>query len=156
MQHRSSSCWQCGTAVSSGGARCSACGAEQPRLSDDEATGPHAGPSAPLSDASVDSETRSSSGAPAWIALATALAFLGAGAALLRPRVAVLDPGPAHSAPSAVSETVPAELPPNDLGPFDPKAADPMALLGNAKARALAWSKDALLVSIRADPVVAG
>jgi hypothetical protein len=55
-----------------------------------------------------------------------------------------------------VSATTPAEQPQHDLGPFDPKAADPMALLGKARARALAWSKDALLVSIRADPVVAG
>lgn len=149
MQHRSSSCWQCGTAVSSRGARCSACGAEQPPLSDDPASTGDPSPSAPLSDAG-------SSGAPAWIALAIGLALLGVGAALLRPRVAVSDPGPARSAPPAVSETVPAEPPPNDLGPFDPKAADPIALLGKAKARALAWSKDALLVSIRADPVVAG
>src|SRR5262249_19658867 len=46
--------------------------------------------------------------------------------------------------------------PPGALGPFDPRAVDPMELLGKAKTRALAWSKDALLISMRARPVVSG
>jgi hypothetical protein len=39
---------------------------------------------------------------------------------------------------------------------MDARAVDPMDVLAKAKTRALAWSKDALLVSMRVHPVVSG
>src|SRR5262249_51568265 len=90
------------------------------------------------------------------LVLAFGLGAIGIGAALFWPRHAEPTGAPARSAVASASASSAPSAPPGALGPFDPRAVDPMELLGKAKTRALAWSKDALLISMRARPVVSG
>jgi hypothetical protein len=65
-----------------------------------------------------------------------------------------------RAAPVAAKSAVPS-LPdhpadPNDLRVGDPGSVDPMDVLARAKTRALAWNRDAVLVSLRAQPVTGG
>jgi hypothetical protein len=85
---------------------------------------------------------------------------LGVGLAAIGAILALVPRHTDSSAPadstSAKVEPIAAQAPPvdpNDLGIKDPSAVDPGEILGGAKTRALAWSKDAQLVSLRADPV---
>lgn len=162
MQHRPLSCWQCGTVISTSGGRCPACGTQQAPSA--ESSTPDSGdvlqgmPPSKFSEHELPSEPdaqRSSSALP-WIALAAGLAIIGAGAVLLRPRTPAESAAPMHPAAPTASPPASGHAPPSDLGPFDPRAVDPMDILGRAKTRALVWSKDALLISMRANPVVSG
>jgi len=105
--------------------------------------------------ARAEEAPRSSSSALPWVLLVAGLAVIGIIAAVFVPkRSAEADtPPPVRPAPSTAAEK-PAN--PDDFGPMDTRAVDPMDVLGKAKTRALAWSKDAMLVSMRARPVVSG
>ncbi len=148
MQQRALSCWQCGTVLSVAGGRCPACGAEQ--------LAPEARRAGrPRESSESDGEATRSSSPLLWVALVVGLGVIGAGAVLLRPRGAGSEAA-AHSplAAAAASETSGSSA--SDLGAVDLKSVDPMEALGRAKSRALAWSKDAVLVSMRVRPVESG
>jgi hypothetical protein len=152
MQGGPLSCWQCGTVVSASGGRCPACGAEQPPAEERQDTG-RSYSRGPLTHTGGGGAR--SSGALPWIVGAVALAALGGAVLFLRGRDAAapaVEPEPPLPAATASA----AEGAPGDLGPYDPRAVDPAEIFGKAKTRALAWSKDAVLVSIRARPVVLG
>jgi hypothetical protein len=153
------SCWQCGTVLSTAGGRCPACGAEQPPPTPRQTAGEiHAtvsrAPIAPSARPGREEEPRTSSALP-WLLLVGGLAAIGIGAALFMPKrsESATIPEARRPAPSVAAE---APKNPDDFGPMDMRALDPMELLGKAKTRALAWSKDAVLVSLRAHPVVSG
>jgi hypothetical protein len=83
------------------------------------------------------------------------LGVIGAGALFLRPRAAL--PAAMTGAPlTTQSASASTKTAANDLSAVDLKAVDPMETMGRAKTVALGWSKDAVLVSIRARPVVSG
>jgi hypothetical protein len=150
MQQRSSSCWQCGTLMPGSGGRCSACGAEQP----EEATLSNAA-QAPRPRASGEDDGRARSSIALWIAVLLALGAIGVAAALLRTH----DPSSDASLGPPVSSALegdPGKTAPTDVGTVNLRAVDPIELLGRVKTRALAWSKDAVLVSLRARPVASG
>lgn len=156
------SCWQCGTVLSAAGGRCPTCGAEQPNEPGRTAPAPVGAPlgAAPVIPAPRISRrgpplgpTQSQRALP-WVVLAVGLCAIGAIYALLAPRHsdAADVAQSAAKAPPAPVETTAAD--PNDLGIRDPSAADPTEILGRAKTRALSWSKEAQLVTIRAEPVL--
>lgn len=151
------SCWQCGTVLSAAGGRCPACGAEQPT----QAPSPSAAPlGAPVGIAMPRISRRGPPPAAAtarhkalpWVVLGVGLCAI-AGLFALAPR----HPDTSAAASATVKpQAPPSQAPPadpNDLGVKDPSAADPAEILGRAKVRALAWSKEAQLVSLRAQPV---
>jgi hypothetical protein len=142
-------CWQCGTVISVAGGRCPACGVEQ------------GNPPATSGDGSATStatrrgriiEPEKGRAAP-WIVLAVGLVAVAALGFLLAPRPS----NPADDAPrrQAAEPTPagPASAPSGDRGAFDLASVDPIAALGKARARAIAWHPDAILVSIHAAPV---
>jgi hypothetical protein len=151
------SCWQCGTVLSAAGGRCPACGAEQRA-----AGSPPAGASlaAPVGIAAPRVSRRgpppgatSRQKALPWVVLGVGLLAIG-GLFALAPR----HPDTNSIAASNTAKVLPSAtqappVDPNDLGIKDPSAVDPGEILGRAKTRALAWSKDAQLVSLRALPV---
>jgi len=151
-------CWQCGTVISAAGGRCPACGVEQ------QNEAPVRSPASPaalplrrsLRSTPIRGAQRSTLTIVSW-----ALAGAGLGAVALIT-FALARRSPEAPARRALSPTAHSELPPeapadpNDLGIEDPKRVDPSALLGKAKTRALAWSKDAVLVGVKAGPVVRG
>lgn len=147
MREGSLSCWQCGTVLSTAGGRCPACGAEQP---------PGASPVSRRASAwreSIPDEPPHSKALP-WVALVVGLAVIGGGAVLLRPRN--IGDKDARTATSGALANEPSRAAPADVGALDLRAVDPMDVLGRVKTRALAWSKDAVLVSMRARPVAEG
>jgi hypothetical protein len=91
------------------------------------------------------------------VVLIVGLSLIGLFAVAVAPDfgVAPTSPGPSASirviAPKA---TPPAR--PDGIGIADPKDVDPFALLADAKNRATAWDREAVLVSIEAGPVLAG
>jgi hypothetical protein len=90
-----------------------------------------------------------------WVALAIGLAAIGAAVVLLRPRAA--SPDATRDAPLAsVTEGESGKTAPTNVGAVNLRAVDPIEVLGRVKTRALAWSKDAVLVSMRARPVASG
>jgi hypothetical protein len=155
------SCRQCGTVLSAAGGRCPTCGAEQPV----DAARPGVAPlAAPLGAPPVAPPRMSRRGPPPslsqrqkalpWVVLAVGLCAIGAVYAAWAPRHsddAAVVPSTVKPPPAPI-ETAPAD--PNDLAIANPGAADPTEILGRAKTRALAWSKEAQLVAIRAEPVV--
>jgi hypothetical protein len=90
------------------------------------------------------------------VVLVVGLAAIGLIGVVLTPhRRSETEVGP--RAPAVVATVAPDRpIDPNDLGVRDPSAVDPMDVLGRARTRALAWSRDALLVSLRAQPVLSG
>ncbi|HEX4336742.1 MAG TPA: hypothetical protein VH062_12570 [Polyangiaceae bacterium] len=148
MQQPTSSCWQCGTLVSGESARCSTCGAEQLA-----ATANRRGRATLSSD--PDSDHGRSSNVAMWVALFVGLGIIAAGAVLLRPRGYTLSSGSRPPLATAAKKDA-VETPPGNLGAPDLRAVDPLEVLGRAKIRALAWSKDAVLVAMRARPVTDG
>jgi hypothetical protein len=89
--------------------------------------------------------------------LAVGLAAIGAILAIWAPRrpdTTDVAASAAKPAPTPSETAPPAD--PNDFGIADASSADPTEILGKAKTRALSWSKEAQLVAIRAEPVVAG
>jgi hypothetical protein len=89
------------------------------------------------------------------VVLAVGLAAIGGLAAALVPR----GRGTVEAAPAVSAGPVPsaeAAAGPDDLGIGDPSAVHPSELLGRARVRALAWNREALLLAIRAEPVVSG
>lgn len=147
------SCPRCGTVVSVGGGRCPNCGAQQldPGAPLSQRLTPHAPFDPP------DSPPTGLKRALPLVLLVVGLGGIGALAVLLAPDSssapvpAASLPAPAPAEPSSSA----APIDPDDLGITDRSAASPYALLGRAKTRALAWSQDAVLVSIRAKPVLA-
>jgi hypothetical protein len=87
--------------------------------------------------------------------LAIGLAVIAAIAFFFAPRpgsdAAPVREAPPKPAPSAPMPSV--EAKPNELGIKDPAAVDPTELLGRARARAISWHPDAILISLRAEPV---
>jgi hypothetical protein len=155
MQRSPLYCWQCGTVVSAPGGRCPTCGAEQPNAPTTTAPAPAPGPEF-RSVRPVPAPTPKPNKALPWVVLGVGLAAIGTAATLLSPgrrdgssaAASANRPPPAAAAPRPVD--------PNDLGIQNPAAVDPSDVLGRAKTRALVWSKDAVLASIRARPVVNG
>lgn len=148
-------CWQCGTVISASGGRCPICGAEQP---DGAATSTGA-PSSPFGRAPLPSEPfdppASARKALPWVVLGGGLAALGVVAALYSSRHGDAAPS-APVASSAKPAAVALPLDPNQIRVPDPENADAVELLPQVKARAFAWSSDALLVSVRAAPIANG
>lgn len=154
------SCRQCGTVLSAAGGRCPTCGAEQP------ADAPRGLPT-PVGTAMLapslragrhiaSPETSARKKALPWVVLGVGMVAIG-GLVALMPRHA--DTTPAAPSITPVPAATPSEArsaDPNDFGIADPGAVDPMEILGRAKTRAVAWSKDAELASIHAEPVVNG
>jgi hypothetical protein len=90
-----------------------------------------------------------------WVALAFGLAVIGTALVLLRQGDA--GPDPSRTAPLAsVTEGESGKTAPTDVGTINLRAVDPIEVLGRVKTRALTWSKDAVLVSMRARPVASG
>lgn len=157
------SCWQCGTVLSAAGGRCSTCGAEQPPAPEPSAAPPPTGQSlaAPrLRPIPLRSETPGKAArdkAIPWVVLGVGLAAILVLAVALGPRrgddAAKTTPVAARSALPSLPEH-PAD--PNDLALGDLTKIDPIDVLGRAKIRALAWNRDAVLVSLRAQPVSGG
>src|SRR5215831_13470037 len=90
MRGSSTSCWQCGTVLSTTGGRCPACGAEQPPPTPRQTAGEIHASHSPLAlherrRARRQEEPQSSSAAP-WLLLVGGLAVIGIGAAVLVPR----------------------------------------------------------------------
>jgi hypothetical protein len=152
MQQRPVSCWQCGTVVSAEGGRCPACGAEQlPGATPSRSarpSRPHA-----ISDPGAGATTASS--ALLWVALIVLVAAIVGAAVLLGARDAAKDP-PGNAPLATAIEGEQGKPLPTDVGAVNLRAVDPMEVLGRAKTRALSWSKDAVLVSMRARPVASG
>jgi len=145
------SCWSCGTVLSATGGRCPACGAEQP-------SGPAplgAPPALSRPPRPVPAPPRTAQKAAPWALLAVGLAAIGLVAVLFAPEGGG-NRGSERVAPSAVPSAPERPADPNDLGIADPKAVDPTEILGRARARALAWDREAVLVSLRAQPLVGG
>jgi len=154
------SCRQCGTVLSAAGGRCPTCGTEQPTEAPRSIGAPIGTPElAPGLRAERRGPTPEAAArrkALPWIVLAVGLAAIG-GLFALAPRHVDTTAAATPSVPKPAatpSEAHPAD--PNDFGIADPASVDPMEILGRAKARALAWSKDAELASIRAQPVANG
>lgn len=133
------------------GGRCPACGAEQP---DDAAPSNTPGRPRPPTSSEHDGGGRSPSALP-WIALFLGLGAIGAAAVLLRQRDTSPDASREPPIASAL-EGEPKKTAPTDVGALNLRAVDPIELLGRVKTRALSWSKDAVLVSMRARPVASG
>jgi hypothetical protein len=92
-----------------------------------------------------------------WGLLIGGLALIGGIGVVFAPRVPGQEEEPtAREAPANEPGAAPGTSDPNDLGIANPKAVSPMDLLGAAKARALAWDPEAILVSITAEPTVGG
>jgi hypothetical protein len=147
MQQPALRCWQCGTVLSAASARCNTCGTEQLAASSEH--GDEAGASR-----EPDEAGRSSS-VPMWAALVVGLAVIGGAAAVLRPHGSATATA-ARSPLALASANDSTKTSSGELGTVDLKSVDPMEVLGRAKTRALAWSSDAVLVSMRARPVTDG
>ncbi|HEX7670889.1 MAG TPA: hypothetical protein VF395_14940, partial [Polyangiaceae bacterium] len=139
------------------------CGAEQPPAREPSAAPPPAGesPAAPRSrPIPLRSETPGKAArdkAIPWVVLGVGLAAILLLAVALGPRHG---DDSATSAAAAVKSAAPRPpdhpVNPNDLALGDLTKVDPIDVLGRAKTRALAWNRDAVLVSLRAQPVSAG
>jgi hypothetical protein len=102
-----------------------------------------------------DGGPTASSSALAWVAAIVAAAAIGGAAFVLRSR----DPRTVAESAQSVSSAAEGETRkalPTDVGALNLHAVDPMEVLGRVKTRALTWSKDAVLVSMRARPVASG
>jgi hypothetical protein len=138
MQPPSTACWQCGTVLSVAGGRCPACGVEQ-------SNPPSMTPSVRRG---RSIEPRKGTATP-WVVLAIGLALVTAIGFFLAPRPS--SPAERPPEPRAVEPSLPS---PSESAPAtDVRAVDPIEALGKARARAIAWHPDAILVSIHAAPV---
>ncbi len=159
MQQGPLSCWQCGTVLSAAGGRCPACGAEQPPEPAPNSARITQSPGVRIlrdpDDRERSEHNRARRTLP-WIVLAVGLTAIGLVGVLLSPHGARVQSATASS-PKPVSVGVPVRpIDPNDLGIANTKYVDPTDVLGRARPRALAWSKDAMLVGIHAQPVLGG
>lgn len=152
------SCWQCGTVLSAPGGRCPTCGAEQrgPTLGSpgtESLPAPLGRSPRPISTAGKAARNK----AIPWVVLGVGLAaILLLGVALAphrRDDVMAAAPSVAKLAVTSPPEHL---ADPNGLSIGDPSQVDPSDVLARAKVRALVWNRDALLVSMRAEPVNAG
>jgi hypothetical protein len=153
------SCWQCGTVLSLPGGRCPICGAEQPspepRSSPESQpfSSPRVRPSRPIPKAGKAARDK----AIPWVVLGVGLAAILLFGVAIAPhrRDDVTAAVPSVSLPATTS---PLErlADPNDLRIEDPSKVDPSDVLVRAKSRALVWHRDAVLVSMRAQPMSDG
>jgi hypothetical protein len=151
----SESCWQCGTVLSASGGRCPMCGAEQPTKSATGAPLPQMQPIVrPSRPAAVEPASPGAKKALPWVVLGVGLLAIGVAAAALSPHKVSETAVPSVAPPKSSAEAAPVD--PNDLHIEDRTRVDPLEVLGRAKARALAWQKDATLVSIHAEGVALG
>ncbi len=131
------------------------CGAEQPDVTASSA-GASSSPfnRAPMPSESFDPPVSAPKALP-WVVLAVGLAALGVVAVLYSSHHREAAAGaPVASAARPAAAALPSD--PNQIRVPDPKNADPVELLAQVKARAFAWSSDALLVSVRAQPIANG
>lgn len=143
-------CWQCGTVLSAPGGRCPACGVEQrnpPNLSSyGSATS-----AAPRRGRVIEAEKGKST---PWIVLAVGLVAIAVLGLLFAPRSSkLLETEQAPRGEATPASAAAGSAPPNELGVRDFTAVDPTEALGRARARAIAWHPDAILISVYAAPV---
>jgi len=141
--------------LSAAGGRCPTCGAEQPTEAPRSVGAPiGTAPLSPPRPARLAGPTRNARPkALPWVVLGVGLAAIGALFALVSRHTEAPELAP-HAVTSVAATAAPPSVDPNDFGIQDPSAVDPMEILGRAKTRALVWSKDAQLASIRVEPVL--
>jgi hypothetical protein len=90
------------------------------------------------------------------VVLVVGLSLIGLFAMALAPDFAAAPTSPATSTSTRIVAKATPPARPNGLGVANPKDVDPFALLAAAKNRAVAWDREAVLVSIEAGPVLRG
>jgi len=151
------SCWQCGTVLSASGGRCPMCGAEQPpgpAPKTSPAPAPAPVPFGRSARPAPETPPSASKKALPWVVLAVGLLAIGVVAVLLAPHPDKAAPPSVAPPPKSSAPIAPPD--PNDMHVADPTRVDPLEVLPRARERALAWQKDAALVSIRAEGVAFG
>lgn len=154
------SCSSCGTVLSAAGGRCPTCGMEQPFSSESI---PHAParasrPPSDQPDARIPTRPppRRKQLLPLLVLMLGGTGLVGL-ATLGRSVLVERQPAEVDPAISATQSALPpAPIDPNDMGLGGAQRVEPLELLERARTRALAWERDAVLVSMKASPVVAG
>jgi hypothetical protein len=103
----------------------------------------------------IEPQKSKSPGPTPWIVLATGLSAIAVIGLVFAPRKQE-PPPPEPKATPAPPPAPSGSAPPNELGIRDFAVVDPIEALGRARARAISWHPDAVLISVRADPVVGG
>jgi hypothetical protein len=142
-------CWQCGTVISAAGGRCPACGVEQSNPPNTSGYGT-ATTTAPRRGRAIEPEKGKST---PWVVLGIGLVAVAALGFFFAPRTSSVEDKPPRAEAAEPPADPSASAPPNELGVRDFASVDPVVALGKARARAIAWHPDAILVSVHAAPV---